>query len=152
MSARIFPGKREEDMRPWIMVTTLGFIKALWAESSPLLAGVCLRGNRYRSHKSFGAEFLDVFTHCPVIEPDLLGDVEDRVLALEAHHDLFDGAVEGPVLAPVYPEPMPTEIDGAAERALRHVVAGIDADDLPGNLRRAGEHIFVNDIQVIVGG
>ena len=29
MSARIFPGKREEDIRPWMMAITLGFIICL---------------------------------------------------------------------------------------------------------------------------
>ena len=105
-----------------------------------------------RGDKSLGAEFFNVVTHHPVIEADLFGDVEDGMLAFEAHHDLFDGTVERPVLAPVHPETVAAEEDGAAERALRDVVAGVDADDLLGNFRRADEHVFVHDVEVVVGG
>ena len=70
----------------------------------------------------------------------------------EAHHDLFDGTVERPVLAPIHPETMTAEKNRTAEGALRNVVAGIDADDLLGNFRRADEHVFVHDVEIIVGG
>ena len=104
------------------------------------------------SHKSFCSEFFNIIAHGLVIKPDLFGDVEDRVLAFEAHHDLFDGAVERPVIAPIDPETVAAEKHGTAEGALRDVVAGIDADDLFGNLRRADEHVFVHDVEIVVGG
>jgi hypothetical protein len=60
----------------------------------------------------FRAEFFNILAHHPIIETDLLGDLKDRMLAFKAHHDLFDGAVERPVIAPVHPETMPLRKTG----------------------------------------
>ena len=48
--------------------------------------------------------------------------------------------------------PLTAEKNGTAEGALRDVVAGVDADDLFGSLRRADEHVFVHDVEIVVGG
>ena len=87
-----------------------------------------------------------------IIETDLLGDVKDRMFAFKAHHDFFDGAVERPIIAPVHPETMTAEKNGTAKRALGNVVAGVDADDLFRSFSRADEHVFMNDIEIVVGG
>ena len=70
----------------------------------------------------------------------------------EAHHDLFDGTVERPVVAPIDPETVTAEKHGTAEGALGNVVAGVDADDVFGGSRRADEHVFVHDVEIVVGG
>ena len=62
------------------------------------------RKNWLRHDKTFGTEFLDVITHHPIIESDLLGNIEDRMLTFKSHHDLFDGAVEFPIIAPIHPQ------------------------------------------------
>src|SRR5215213_1167696 len=74
------------------------------------------------------------------------------MFALEAHHDLFDRTVERPIFAPVDPETMTTEKHGTAECALRDVIAGIDTNDLFSSLRGADEHVFMNDIEIVVSG
>src|SRR5512142_3024104 len=61
-----------------------------------ILLRLGFRWDWQRNHKSLEAEFFDIIAHSLIIEPDLLGDVEDRVLTFEAHHDLFDGTVERP--------------------------------------------------------
>src|SRR6266498_345120 len=73
------------------------------------------------------------------------------MLSFEAHHNLFDGAIECPVLTPIDPETVPTEKNRTAEGALRNVVAGVDADDLLCSLCRADEHVFVHDVEVVIG-
>src|SRR5215212_3373078 len=98
------------------------------------LRSLSLRWDGKRSHKSFCSEFFNIVTDGLIIESDLFGNIEDRVLTFEAHHDLFNGAVERPVLAPIDPETITAEKNRTAEIALRDVVAGIHADDLFGRL------------------
>src|SRR3990172_7013139 len=73
-----------------------------------------LGGNRQGSHKSLCAEFFNVFAYHFIIETNLFGDVEDRVIAFEAHHDPFDGTVEIPVIAPIDPQTVTAEKNGTA--------------------------------------
>src|SRR5215217_2670026 len=98
------------------------------------LRSLSLRWDGKRSHKSFCSEFFNIITDSLIIESDMLGDIEDRVLTLEAHHDLFNSAVECPVFAPIDPETITAEKNRPAEIAFRDVVAGVDADDLFGSL------------------
>ena len=75
-----------------------------------------------------------------------------RVFTFEAHHDHFDGTVERPIIAPIDPETVTAEKNGTTKSALGDVVAGVDADDLFGGSRRTDEHVFVHDVEIIVGG
>ena len=64
-----------------------------------------------------------------------------RIAQTQMHRDFagrtFDGAVERPVIAPIDPETVTAEKYRSTEGTLRDVVAGVDADDLFGGLRRA---------------
>src|SRR5689334_17562638 len=116
-----------------MMAITLGFIVeqvGLSPRDAPRairLRRLCLRWNWLGDHKSFCSKFLNIFAHGPIIETDLLCDVKDRVLAFEAHHNLLDGTVECPILAPIDPKTVTAEEHGTTEGALRDVVAGMDA-------------------------
>src|SRR6266487_1493122 len=134
-----------------MMATTFGFI-ICGEDCQSALRNLSFKWNRQWSHKSLGMKFFNVFTHGPVIEANLFGDVEDRVLAFKAHHDLFDSAGERPALALIYPETVTTEKNGTTEGTLRDVIAGVDADNLFSNLRRADEHVLVHNVEIVVGG
>src|SRR6266542_7076719 len=106
-----------------MMAIILGFIILVGTDSRPSLRDLCLRWNWQASHKSFCTEFFDVFAYHPIIEADLFGDVENRMLAFESHHNFFDGTVERPVLPPIHPQTVATEKDRAAEVTFRNVIA-----------------------------
>ena len=68
-----------------------------------ILKLIRFRGDGQSINKSLRAEFLHIFAYCPIIKTNLFGDIKDAMLAFEFIHDLFDGTIEVPVLAPVYP-------------------------------------------------
>ena len=110
------------------------------------------RGDRQSLHKSLRSKLLNVFVGLPVVETRLLGDVEDGVFAFEAHHDLFDGAVQVPIFSPIDPQAVTREKDGTPKRPLGDVVRGENADDLFGNVGCANEHLFIHDVEIVFSG
>src|ERR1044071_9241530 len=113
-----------------MMAITLGFIFLPVVPSRcSSLRSISYKWNRKRSHKSFDAEFFNIITNDVIVEPDLLRNIEDRVLPFEAHHDLFDGTVERPIVAPIDPQPVTAEKDWTTKGAFWDVIAGIHSND-----------------------